>query len=85
MQRTMQRLRSEFLEMPGLRLTRWQVQRLCGIDETICQGVLDALVDTKFLRGNPDGTYVLMQDNERTRPRQARVDTPIRREVPKAS
>jgi hypothetical protein len=39
------RIRAEFLEMPGLRLTSEQVQRLCGIERTICQLVLDMLVD----------------------------------------
>jgi hypothetical protein len=39
------RLRAEFLEMPGLRLTAEQVQRLCGLERTVCQIVLEALVD----------------------------------------
>ncbi len=43
--------------MPGLRLTATQVQRLCGIDADICQPILDALVDVRFLRRNPNGTY----------------------------
>ena len=55
MRRTIERLRSEFLEMPGLRLNVKQVQRLCGVDASLCQGVLDALVDLKFLRANADG------------------------------
>jgi hypothetical protein len=28
------RLRAEYMEMPGLRLKAEQVQRLCGIDQT---------------------------------------------------
>ena len=39
----------EFVEMPGLRLTSEQVQRLCGVEPTICQLVLDSLVEAKFL------------------------------------
>jgi hypothetical protein len=31
------RLRAEFLEMPGLRLKSEQVQRLCGVERMICQ------------------------------------------------
>ncbi len=62
MRRTIERLRGEFLEMPGMRLTARQVQRLCGIDETICQVVLDALVEMKFLRVNADGTYTRSHD-----------------------
>jgi hypothetical protein len=56
------RLQAEFLEMPGLRLTGKQVQRLCGVDEAICQAVLDVLVSEKFLRANPDGTYARLSD-----------------------
>jgi hypothetical protein len=45
----LKRLRAEFLEMPGMRLTPEQLQRLCGIEPTMCQLVLDSLVDEKFL------------------------------------
>jgi hypothetical protein len=51
------RLRAEYLEMPGLRLTAAQVQRLRGIERLMCESVLDALVDAKFLRVKSDGTY----------------------------
>jgi hypothetical protein len=84
MRRTTERLRSEFLEMPGLRLTRWQVQRLCGIDEEICHVILDALVDAKFLRLHSDGTYALVGDGEPARARLARTD-PIPPSARKAS
>jgi hypothetical protein len=57
MKPTIERLRAEFLEMPGLRLTETQVQKLFGVDEAMCQAVLDALVSVKFLRLNRDGTY----------------------------
>jgi hypothetical protein len=43
------RVRSEYLEMPGLRLKVEQVQRLCGIERRVCEVVLNALVDAKFL------------------------------------
>ena len=62
MRPTIDRLRSEFQEMPGLRLTAVQVQRFCGVDEAMCQGVLDALVDVRFLRVNTDGTYSRVSD-----------------------
>lgn len=80
MRRTIERLRAEFLEMPGLRLTVVQVRRLCGVDETMCQDVLDALVDLKFLRMNADGTYVRLTDGSAAHPRPARahVMTPTR-------
>ena len=41
----LQRIRAEFLEMPGMRLKPGQVQRLCGIEGAACQMVLDLLVD----------------------------------------
>ena len=54
----MERLRAEFLEMPCLRVTAKQAARLCGVDGSVCQDVLDALVERRFLRANADGTYV---------------------------
>jgi hypothetical protein len=51
------RLRAEYLEMPGLRLTAAQVQRLCGIERMMCESVLDALLDAKFLCVKSDGSY----------------------------
>jgi hypothetical protein len=57
-QRAFERIRAEFLEMPGMRLTPEQVQRLCGIELRMCRVVLDDLVDTKFLRLEADGTYL---------------------------
>jgi hypothetical protein len=71
MKRTIERLRSEFLEMPGLRLTPRQVQRLCGVHAAMCQEVLDALVDLKFLRVNADGTYSRLIDGPHTTPSRA--------------
>ena len=43
--RIIERIRGEYLEMPGLRLTPQQAQRLCGVDQTVCKAVLDALED----------------------------------------
>ena len=42
-------------EMPGLRLTLDQIQRLCGIERTVCKMALDMLVETNFLCVKPDG------------------------------
>jgi hypothetical protein len=47
-------LRAEYLTMPGLRLKRDQVERLCGVEQTLCQLVLDSLVDQEFLCATPD-------------------------------
>jgi hypothetical protein len=56
----LERIRAEFLEMPGMRLTTEQVQRLCGVDVSVCQLVMDSLVAGKFLCVHPDGTYARM-------------------------
>jgi hypothetical protein len=49
------RIRSEFLEMPGLRLTPAQARRLWGLDVDACRVVIDALVANAFLRWTPGG------------------------------
>lgn len=57
-QQALERLRAEYLEMPGMRLRLEQVQRLCGFEQTTCRLVLDALVKANFLCLKSDGTYV---------------------------
>jgi len=52
------RIRGEYIEMPGLRLTVTQAQRLWGLDRTACELVLSALVDVDFLIRNRDGAFV---------------------------
>jgi hypothetical protein len=73
MRRTIERLQAEFLEMPGLRLSVAQTQRLCGVDQALCRDVLDVLVDVKFLGVNPDGTYARLSDGEVVRRYPARA------------
>jgi hypothetical protein len=51
------RARSEFIEMPGLRLRLDQAQRLWNLDRTICELVLTSLVDAKFLRRDSGEIY----------------------------
>ena len=53
-----ERVRAEYLEMPGLSLTRWQMRRLWLLDATVCDAVVDALVAADFLRRCPNDTYV---------------------------
>lgn len=52
------RVRGEFIEMPGLRLTSAQAQRLWGLDRAQCDALLGALVDARFLRRTRDGAFV---------------------------
>jgi hypothetical protein len=61
-------LRAEFTEMPGMRLHAKQVQRLCGIEQTTCQWVLDSLVAEKFLYATSDGHYVRLTDSHHPHP-----------------
>jgi hypothetical protein len=56
-QQAFNRIRAEFLEMPGMTLTPEQVRRLCGVDVAVCQGVLRDLVRAKFLASAEDGSY----------------------------
>jgi len=52
------RIRGEFREMPGLQLTLAEAQRLFGLDPASCRNVIDALVETSFLRWTASGTIV---------------------------
>jgi hypothetical protein len=52
------RVRGEYLEMPGLRLTARQAQRLWKLDEKACNAVLRELVDDRFLARTRDGAFV---------------------------
>jgi len=54
----LQRIRGEFHESPGLRLTPWQFRRLWNLDEDQARLVIEQLVQTRFLRGARDGTFV---------------------------
>ena len=49
------RVRNEFHEMPGLRLTPAQATRLWGLERETCRKVIDALVAAAFLRWTPAG------------------------------
>ena len=69
-----QRVRAEYLEMPGLRLKAEQVQRLCGIERTSCQTVLDTLVSARFLYVKADGHYARLTEELFSRPRAAHAD-----------
>jgi len=69
-----ERVRAEYLEMPGLRLTSEQLARLCGIDRGMCDLVLEALIDRKVLALGSDGRYGRLTGGESIRPRRARAD-----------
>jgi hypothetical protein len=60
--------------MPGLRLTIEQAERLCGVERTLCQAVLDALVDAQFLCRKANGTYARLTEGDTARPRLAKAN-----------
>ena len=57
----LRRVRGEFLEMPGLRLTEAQAQRLWGLDRESCAALLSALVDADFLFRTRDGAFMRVE------------------------
>jgi hypothetical protein len=57
--RLLEIVRAEYLEMPGLRLTGRQAQRLWALDGATCDRLLDMLESTHFLRRSPRGDYML--------------------------
>ena len=54
----LQLIRAEYLEIPGLRLTKPQVQHLWGLDAVAAEALLSALMDVKFLRRTHRDAYV---------------------------
>jgi hypothetical protein len=52
-------IQAEYLEMPGLHLTRPQIQRLWHLDDIACDLLLERLVTAGFLRQTSRGAYVL--------------------------
>lgn len=63
----LQRIQGEFVEMPGLRLTAAQAQRLWGLERDVCTALLGALVDAKFLSQTRDGAFIRMDGARPTR------------------
>jgi hypothetical protein len=54
----LQRIRSEFAEMPGLRLTEPQARRLWGLDRAACEQILTSLLEARYLFRTRDGAYM---------------------------
>jgi hypothetical protein len=52
------RIRGEYREMPGLRLTLTEAARLWQIEPAACEAVLGALVDEGFLTRTRDGAFI---------------------------
>ena len=68
----LQRIRGEFNESPGLRLTPWQFQQLWALTADESRVMMQRLLNAGFLREAPDGT--LVRNDERIRaPRPTRL------------
>jgi hypothetical protein len=72
----LRRIQGEYLEMPGLRLTPAQAQRLWGLTRPECESMMHVLVDLQFLRQTRDGAYILFDANS---PVTTGFDNPERR------
>jgi hypothetical protein len=61
------RVRGEYLEMPGLRLTLSQACRLWQVDAETCERLLEHLVRVNFLCQIAGGFYVAANSTRRAR------------------
>lgn len=52
------RVEMEYREMPGLSLSKCQMQRLWGLESFECDALVDALVASRVLRRTLHNTYV---------------------------
>jgi hypothetical protein len=52
------RVRGEYQEMPGLKLTFPQACRLWQLDAPTCEAILEHLVDERFLLRTAEGSYL---------------------------
>ena len=58
LERIAQRVRAEYLEMPGLNVTREQARCLWGLDPETCDQLLAYLVESGFLVCTRHDTYM---------------------------
>jgi hypothetical protein len=58
--RLVQRIREEYVAMPGLKLTREQACRLWGVGQDTCTAALDALLAEGFLHRTGTGKFVAL-------------------------
>lgn len=58
--RLVERIREEYVAMPGLKLTREQACRLWGVGHETCNAALDTLLAEGFLHRTGTGKYVAL-------------------------
>jgi hypothetical protein len=54
------RIRAEFVELPGLKITTAQACRLWHADEGACHAAFAALIEEGFLRQMPSGAFIAL-------------------------
>jgi Fic family protein len=59
------RIKAEYLELPGLRLTLAQARRLWNLDTETCERALAILVEAGFLQRTPAGQYARRHPDRR--------------------
>jgi hypothetical protein len=57
------RIRSEYREMPGLKLTAAQASRFWNLGPEESRAALETLVEARILWRTSDGHYVLLSDS----------------------
>lgn len=76
------RIRGEYSEMPGLRLTFAQACRLWQLDASTCEMLLERLVRETFLCKTLDGAYIALPPAPR---RQAKAHVLARVRLPRSA
>ena len=61
-------IEAEYRELPGLNLTRRQIQRIWGLDESACDSVVRSLVTGRILRETEAGTLVACERGQKKPP-----------------
>ena len=57
-QTALTRIRIEFAEMPDMKLSHAQIQRLCNLPPEVCDAALASLVESGFLWRRGDGSFL---------------------------
>ena len=55
---TLVKMQTEWIEMPQLKITRRQAQRLWSMSDEVCETAFATLIRKGFLVQAPDGAYV---------------------------
>jgi hypothetical protein len=67
------RIRGEYREMPGLRLTLAQACRLWQVDAPTCETLLEQLVHEGFLHRTDNGAYIAVSLSGARQPAKAQL------------